>query len=767
MSSKSTNLLRGVFSAFCFWIVVFSLCVGLLLGILIAADNGGAVFDSLSRASEEYSTILRGDLRETRVYKGNVSYFFERLYYAAYSSLPSADDVTDGIPEEDSGAAEADWDVIPEQDAIEEWTAFGEEAVYYNEADFPASYLLGIAVDSDILYKAVYRRNGTEQTLLTNAESWNGRRIPENFNFLFVFEGGTLQVWHTDDHAESSAIEATPDSMQEHGVNIVNGAMTYDSSVLGSFYTQSIAYQLQAIQQLPIDGSIDVYFTVRGRSAVPGSNSEIIGQTERYAERMRLELIVGWTIVGVFLLLLVFSILFRRDRNEFEAVLARVFSHIWIEVKLFVSAAWALISIVAIDETGNVEAALLAFFALFLLLYFVIIDLVRNRRIWQCNIANTVITAIVSRRRKKGFAALVQRKYVVMVGLLIAEAGVGLLFAVIFDRFSPILMLTILFSFFVSVVGTLVWFAVNLRDDLNDNEILLDQVERMYRGDLNAVNRLPVTSPLYDTAMQLNMIRDGIRIAVEQGVQSERTKVELITNVSHDIKTPLTSIITYVDLLKEESDLSEQSREYVEIIEQKADRLNHMVQDVFDLSKAATGNLPLELERLALDKLLKQTLAEMEPITAESRLTWRVQIPEMSCMVVADGQKLYRVFQNIIKNAAQYALEGSRVYLSLFIQKGYATVLVQNVTKHEIEIDGERLTARFVRGDDSRSTSGSGLGLSIARSFIEAFGGTCRVYVQGDLFTAEISLPLAPEEEVAAEPQIQLEIAPPEGPESV
>ena len=226
--------------------------------------------------------------------------------------------------------------------------------------------------------------------------------------------------------------------------------------------------------------------------------------------------------------------------------------------------------------------------------------------------------------------------------------------------------------------------------------------------------------------------------------------MELITNVSHDIKTPLTSIISYVELLKAEPDLPPHVKDYIEVIAQKSGRLRYMIQDIFDVSKAATGNITLQPEYLSLDKLLRQTLADMDALMEESPLQWRVQIPEEPFPVHVDGQKMYRVFQNLIKNAAQYALDGSRVYVTLTKRDGSACVTMQNISKHELTMDGESLTARFVRGDDSRSTSGSGLGLSIAKSFTEACGGTCAGSVQGDLFTAVITLPLISPPEPAA-----------------
>ena len=211
--------------------------------------------------------------------------------------------------------------------------------------------------------------------------------------------------------------------------------------------------------------------------------------------------------------------------------------------------------------------------------------------------------------------------------------------------------------------------------------------------------------------------------------------------MSHDIKTPLTSVISYVELLKKE-ELTPAARDYVEVLSQKTQRLSVIVQDVFEVSKAATGNISLNLEDLDVGRLLKQTFVEMEEVIERSKLQFRVDIPDTPMLVHADGQRMYRVFQNLIRNCTQYSLEGSRVYVSLVAQSGVASVSIRNISKTEITMNGEDLTARFVRGDQNRTTEGSGLGLSIAKSFTEACGGRFFVRTDGDLFVATVQFPL-------------------------
>ncbi len=292
-----------------------------------------------------------------------------------------------------------------------------------------------------------------------------------------------------------------------------------------------------------------------------------------------------------------------------------------------------------------------------------------------------------------------------------------------------------------------VWGAVCLlsrnRRLARDFGLLADQVESVRAGNLAKPLELPQDTDLQDMAEALNDIQAGMKAALEEQTRSERMKVELVSNVSHDLKTPLTSILSYAELLRQE-DLPPAAADYAKIIDEKAQRLKSMVQDVFEVSKAAADQLPVTLEQLDLAKLLRQTLADMDGPIQRSPLTFRVDLPEEPVMIVADGKRLYRVFQNLIQNALQYALEGSRVYLTLKTAvpaAGQAEVSLRNTSRSELP-EGVDFTARFVRGDGSRTDGGSGLGLSIAKSFTEASGGAFRVETMADLFTAVVTFPL-------------------------
>ncbi|MCI8537184.1 MAG: HAMP domain-containing histidine kinase [Oscillospiraceae bacterium] len=292
---------------------------------------------------------------------------------------------------------------------------------------------------------------------------------------------------------------------------------------------------------------------------------------------------------------------------------------------------------------------------------------------------------------------------------------------------------------------------VRLAEDLG---ALADQIERVRQGNLTAPLALPRDTDLARMAEDLNFIQEGLSHAVEERTRSERMKVELVTNVSHDLKTPLTSIISYAELLSQEEELPDHVKDYVRILQDKSARLKSIVQDVFDVSKASAGQLPVTVKRLDLGKLLRQTVADMAEAIGRSPVSLRTSVPDQPVMIRADGDRLYRVFQNLLQNALSYSLEGSRIYLTLQADGTTAVACVKNTSREEVA-NGTDFTARFVRGDESRTDGGSGLGLSIARSFTEACGGSLEVELIADLFVVRVAFPMDPNQSVPEELEIR------------
>ena len=250
----------------------------------------------------------------------------------------------------------------------------------------------------------------------------------------------------------------------------------------------------------------------------------------------------------------------------------------------------------------------------------------------------------------------------------------------------------------------------------------------------------------------LNRIKDGIQVAVEDRMKSERMKTELITNVSHDIKTPLTSIISYVDLLKKEQLDNRTALEYVEVLDRQSARLKKLIQDLIDASKASTGNLNVHLEETNIRVLLEQAMGEFTEKMEKRGLRTVITYNAEPVTVMADGQLLWRIFQNIINNIEKYAQDNTRVYIDvdgeilqqddsgIVKRNNMLKVTFKNISRDALNVSGDELMERFVRGDSSRNTEGSGLGLSIARSLAELQGGNLEIIVDGDLFKVVLLL---------------------------
>ena len=239
-------------------------------------------------------------------------------------------------------------------------------------------------------------------------------------------------------------------------------------------------------------------------------------------------------------------------------------------------------------------------------------------------------------------------------------------------------------------------------------------------------------------AENLNSISDGISIAVEEKLKSERFKTELITNVSHDIKTPLTSVINYVDLIKKEKPENNKIKEYVDVLVKQSNRLKKLVEDLVEASKASSGNLAVELSPCDAQIALEQAVGEYSEKLKLKNLELVLKMVDSPINILVDGKYLWRIFDNLLSNICKYSLNGSRVYISLSKRNDIAEFCFKNISSYELEITPEELTERFVRSDKSRSSEGSGLGLSIAKNLTELQKGSFEVITDGDLFKVTI-----------------------------
>ncbi len=266
--------------------------------------------------------------------------------------------------------------------------------------------------------------------------------------------------------------------------------------------------------------------------------------------------------------------------------------------------------------------------------------------------------------------------------------------------------------------------------------------EKLAEGDINyKADTKYMQWDIKKHAETLNSIGGGLSKAVDEKMKSERLKTELITNVSHDIKTPLTSIINYVDLLKKEELENEKAEEYLEVLDRQSHRLKKLTEDLVEASKASTGNISVDKQETELGMLLSQALGEYEERINAVGLTPIVRIPEEPITLMTDGRLLWRVFDNLLGNICKYSMPDTRVYIELQALSKEAVFVFRNISKYELNISSDELMERFVRGDSSRNTEGSGLGLSIAKSLVDLLGGTFSLNVDGDLFKVILQFP--------------------------
>ena len=285
--------------------------------------------------------------------------------------------------------------------------------------------------------------------------------------------------------------------------------------------------------------------------------------------------------------------------------------------------------------------------------------------------------------------------------------------------------------------------------------LLMEQIHTMAEGSMESrIHEISEKSLLYPAFAELENIESAMQKSVEKQMQAERLKIDLITNVSHDLKTPLTSMVGYTDLLKKE-DLTPAAQDYVEVISVKQEQLKEMIQSLFELSKSTSGTEKFQMEKMDMKRLIEQTLADMDDAIAQSNLSFRTALGDEPLPFLGDNGKMYRVIQNLVENILKYSLGGTRVYIDAGKENGEIFVTMKNISAYEMNFEAEEMMERFVRGDESRTSEGHGLGLAIASSYTANMGGRMELAADGDLFKVILRFPEAGEDSAAGETAIK------------
>ncbi len=734
----------------------FALGVSLVLSSLLPI--AGNLFSEDGR--DRLESALQSDFQETEAFRSYLSEMMNRFiamgaggplngYYYDYYDVYAED--TFLIEKEATAVIQQDdvWyfdgypisDYQPTESDRERWK---KEAEAWNKI---------LQEDRNLLYSI--SRNG--KILYSNMEDIS-QYPTQGYGFLLSFDGKECSA-----SKNGSAIDLYGDGIyREDGKHWeLPGYSNFQADETAAGVTVSIAV------------ADEPALYIKGNYSSQGNQwrcNRLYYMEKNWRERRQNLVVYGALEAGIGLCLLAVWFLLRKEKPLTDRAIAQVTGHLWFEVKLLLLLGALCIVLLPLTEemrylvqevtyavSWEAETAyyqypwflsaylyeilrqpvmvLLVFWSGWLFVN----DLRYGDKPWRHGICG-MLTA-------RGLKLPIQRRLSRLAGLMALTAvglcAVTLNLLVYYLSFGS-LRLDVVWLFLLPpsllLIAT-VLYSARLRKLWGDLGSLTEQIRAVKDGSLTSSLPLPEDGDLRRSMEELGDIQQGMARAVEEQTRSERMKVELVTNVSHDIKTPLTSIISYAELLKQEK-LEPPAGEYVDILAQKAERLRTMVLDVFEVSKAASGELPVKLEELDLAKLLRQTTADMAGAIEAAPITLRESLPEEPVTIVADGDRLYRVFQNLLQNALKYALEGSRVYLTLDVRDGTAEVSLKNTSRTELP-DGVDFTGRFVRGDQSRTDGGSGLGLAIADSFTRACGGELRVEPVADLFVVTVRFPIS------------------------
>lgn len=763
---KKCKLLVGFLSFF----------IGLSLLVNVLAAGLGMYCDGYYRKTS-YGGVFEKDYQNTLDFKRRVSSSLQTFLTMAtngplwsYHNYNSSYDREYGYDSnnvmtgigivEDGPDAQAEWELEMLEDQLLSQDAIYQEYGSYADAEdhgYPepspeenrkAAQALDklLQEDKNLLYivtfdgKTVY--SNTEEGTI-NQESGH---LPDGYNFMLYFDGTETRIIKDGTEQNVYGSGYYEDNSDWH----VPGYKNFTVDEKCSRVTVRMAAAKEP--KLYVTGN----YSSRSNNHQTGDFYWIQYNLDKLQKRM---VSMGIELAAAVCFLVIY-ILLRKQKKQVDMKISAFTGKLWFEAKLvllilaagglFFGSPYVVRELIYAREifySGQILYLLrellrnsISVLVLFWTSYLYIIDLRYNRKTWKRGIVASIYRIFDTGAIKQPAQKRMIHRYVpvLVAELILFVAGVAM-FMVSYGGGYGALRGT---SFYLTVViavslAAQMFFMKRNKMMLEDVGSIFSQIKSIREGNLYDGISLAENSGLKKEADDLNSIQQGMSVAVDDRLKSERMKVELVSNVSHDIKTPLTSIMSYVELLNQEEELPEHVREYVKILEEKSERLKAMVQDVFEVSKAASGQLSVNCEALDLGKLIRQTLADMDERIQTSGLIFKTVITEEPVMIEADGQRLYRVFQNLIQNALKYSLQASRIYVTLEITSDTARVSVKNTSESEIA-DQLDFTERFIRGDESRTDGGSGLGLSIAKSFTEACNGSFELETIADLFVVTV-----------------------------
>lgn len=575
--------------------------------------------------------------------------------------------------------------------------------------------------------------------------------------FLIIYQNKALtnvELTNTTNTIEN-IISYIKNNENAKNVNIIYGEIQSESDIIQqvgiqylenlteSYYTREnnkIEYKVAETKDFQIYSSYVEEFKDNSQAAVINNLIEILSPFEKSSY-----FIIPVISILIVLILVYLIISIGHEKGKKEIVL-NDFDKIPLEIILIVAIIIGSIPFVAILGINENYKAITSLFITLYLVVFVLCLIILNTIIKRIKsktlLSSSIIGRIllwISKCLEKAYNKLKEVGDTLTYSTNITLKVLGYLgFTVALGIFILLVFNNIFMAAILETVLLVGFIYKNIKTLKNFSQIE-NKLKEMYEGNnRNTLNEQEFGIEFHNTVKYINDISNGFENAIQDRMKSERLKAELITNVSHDIKTPLTSIINYVDLLKQENVQNEKVKEYIGILDNKSQRLKKLTEDLVEASKVSTGNVSLNFEKINVVELIKQSLGEFEDKFKKRGLEAIIDYNENEIYINADSRYMYRIIENLFSNISKYALENSRVYVDIKKTQNNVIIEMKNISKDRLNISADELMQRFVRGDKSRTTEGSGLGISIAQNLTELQNGQFRLKLDGDLFKVEL-----------------------------
>ncbi|HFQ7765321.1 TPA: histidine kinase dimerization/phospho-acceptor domain-containing protein [Clostridioides difficile] len=520
-------------------------------------------------------------------------------------------------------------------------------------------------------------------------------------------------------------------------VEIINkiGKSSYIKTINGEkFELNNLSLELDEVYE--VDEGFEAYISFPEEPTIEDgivyTNFQIFKQA---TEKVRLFFVASLSLAIICLLSIILYSKIKGEVLKRNNVFLLIYSKIPMEFNvILVSISIAILTMYALAVSYHIDVIVLISLSLLIVsnnIFFINVQLsyLENKMcIFQTSIIVRLILWLIKTVREVSNAikkVSLARKVIVIVIISLAlimvistlSIGMGLLFS----------------------ICIFLGFTIYITKRLSYLSYVIEGTERIKKGELDYKIKITGNDNFTFLAENINNIGEGLDRAIEEQVKSERMKSDLITNVSHDLKTPLTSIINYVDLIKKEESIQpEYINDYINVLESKSKRLKLLIEDLFEASRVSSGNIELQISKIDLVQLLRQSIGELEEKLSKNNLYLKLNVPNDKVYIWADGRRMYRVFENLLSNIAKYSLEETRVYIDVYDYGENVKVTMKNISSYELNFDPSEIMERFKRADESRNTEGSGLGLAIARDLVDLQGGKFYIEIDGDLFKANL-----------------------------